>query len=335
MKKLLESKYEDIFRPETMALLKGQSGKSLKAMVGDKQLRTIMGDTQRLLGEIEQAEQDYHIELSMIAEIMAREAYPILDYANIKIDAKIESGNMAPPPQSQDETELDDLGPNEETKKRRIINGITQGASIRGSFGFLLFREHLDDLSPELVDKYKDVLKNIWGTYDNEEAIAMLLAMVANNTSISGGQSDMTYNEKEDRFVIKARAICFPILLHEIIKGLYEIIGTEGFGKDNEKNKQIIDKVDRLDNEPRDLQYGKFIYDAISKLYTESNISDNRVRELFLAEIYKMEDTKFFPFIENIINDKLTNSQKQWALSEMKSIESDLKKDDTELQGLG
>ena len=36
--------------------------------------------------------------------------------------------------------------------------------------------------------------------------------------------------------MIKAKAICFPMLVHEIVKGLYEIVGTEGFGADKEKN---------------------------------------------------------------------------------------------------
>jgi hypothetical protein len=144
----------------------------------------------------------------------------------------------------------------------------------------------------------------------------------------------MVYDEKEDRFVIKARAICFPILLHEIIKGLYEIVGTEGFGPNNEKNKEIIGKVDKLQNEPHDLQYGKFIYDGLSKLYNESNIEDSRVRELFFAEVYKLPDSEFFSLIESAIEEAFTPAQNKWASDTMKEIESDLKKDDIGLSGL-
>jgi hypothetical protein len=83
------------------------------------------------------------------------------------------------------------------------------------------------------------------------------------------------------QFIIKARAICFPMLVHEIVKGLYEIVGTEGFGPDKEKNQAIVNAVDKLENEPRDIQYGKFMYDPINKLYIDSDIDDARVRELF------------------------------------------------------
>ncbi len=337
MKRLLEVEYEDIFSPETMAALKGKSGESLRAMLGNKNLMQTMMRSQELLSQIIEAESDYRIELAMIAEIMAREAYPILDYANVKIDAKIVSMGQVQQNEDEDEISIDEI-PSTDTeameKKRRIINGITQGASVRGTFGFLLFREHLDDLSPELVEKYNEIMKLVFGIYDDENAIAMMLAALGQKQNISGGSSEMVYDEEEDRFVIKARAICFPMLFHEIVKGLYEIVGTEGFGTDKEQNKAIVGKVDKVSNEPRDFQYGKFIYDALSNLYNQSNIEDARVCELFFAEVYKLDDKNFLLFIENIINNKLTPAQKKWAADTMKEIEVDLKKDDTELSGL-
>ena len=124
------------------------------------------------------------------------------------------------------------------------------------------------------------------------------------------------------------------MLVHEIVKGLYEIVGTEGFGADKEKNQAIVGAVDKLSNEPRDLQYGKFIYDAISALYNQSEINDPRVRELFFAELYKSSDDEFFPFIENAINDELTAAQKKWAKDTMSDIAKDLGKDDTGLEDL-
>ena len=149
-----------------------------------------------------------------------------------------------------------------------------------------------------------------------------------------GGESQMEYDEENEQFVIKARAICFPMLVHEIVKGLYEIVGTEGFGADTEKNKAIIGAVDKLSNEPNDLRFGKFLYDAINKIYAESDIEDARVRELFFAALYKLSDAEFFPFVENAVNNELTSSQKQWAMGEMKDIERDLRKDDTGLEDL-
>ena len=336
---LAEVEYEKIFSPKTIAALKGKSGESLRQMLGNKSLMQTMRLTQGLLDEIIDAEEGYRDELEMVAAQMVTDAYPIIDYANIRIDAKIVGmGDMnIQMDQNSEDPTSPDFGEDDPEKlkaKRRIINGITQGASIRGAFGFMLFKEYIDQINPALVEKYNEILKLAFGIYDDENAIAMMLAMLAQGQKAQGGESEMEYDEENEQFVIKARAICFPMLVHEIVKGLYEIVGTEGFGADKEKNKAIVGAVDKLSNEPRDLQYGKFIYDAISKLYNESDVEDARVRELFFAEVYKLGDDEFFPFIENAVNDELTPSQKQWAVSTMKDIERDLRKDDTGLEDL-
>jgi len=339
MGRLLEVEYEKIFSPNTMALLKNKSGESLKQMLGDKDLQQVMRRSMELLPEIIDAEDGYRDALEAVAVSMVEDAYPIIDYANIKIEAQIVTmSDIKLPEPSEDEEEITpDFGNDDPEKmkaKRRIINGVTQGASIRGAFAFLLFREYLDVLSPDLVDKYQEILKLSFGIYDNEDAVAMLLAMIAQNQNMPGGESEMVYDEDSEQFVIKAKAICFPMLVHEIVKGLYEIVGTQGFGSDREKNKAIIGQVDKLENEPRDLQYGKFVYDALNQLYIDANINDPRVRELFFAEVYKLNDEEFIPFIENAVNDKLTPQQKQWASSAISDIQSDLRKDDTGLEDL-
>jgi len=339
MARITEVEYEKIFSPKTLALLKNKSGESLRQMLGSKDLRTVMMKSQTVLNEIIQAENGYRDELEMVAAQMVTDAYPIVDYANIKIDAKIVGLNDLdiPNPPPQEDPTLPDFGADDEEKmkaKRRIINGITQGASIRGAFGFMLFKEYIDDIDSELVQKYNEILKLAFGIYDDENAIAMMLAALAQGAKMQGGESEMEYDEENQQFVIKAKAICFPMLVHEIVKGLYEIVGTEGFGSDKEKNQAIVGAVDKLSNEPRDLQYGKFIYDAISKIYNDSNVDDPRVRELFFAELYKSPDDEFFPFIENAINDELKPLQKKWAADTMKDIAKDLTKDDTGLEDL-
>jgi hypothetical protein len=333
MARLAEVEYEKIFSPKTMTSLKGKSGESLRSMLGNKSLMQTMMRSQEILDEIIDAEKGYRDELELIASQMVTDAYPIIDYANIKIDAKIVGmGDLNIP--EGDETELSEIPVEAEKAKRRIINGITQGASIRGAFGFMLFKEYLDAINPALVEKYNEILKLAFGIYDDENAIAMMLAALAQGQKMQGGESEMEYDEENDQFVIKARAICFPMLVHEIVKGLYEIVGTEGFGPDKEKNQAIVGAVDKLSNEPNDLRFGKFLYDAISKLYVDSDVEDARVRELFFAALYKLPDEEFFPFVENAVNNELTSSQKQWAIGEMKDIERDLRKDDTGLEDL-
>jgi hypothetical protein len=333
MGRLTEVEYEKIFSPSTMASLKGKSGQSLRQMIGNKSLMQTMVRSKQLLDDIVNAEEDYRDELEMVAVQMVTDAYPIIDYANIKIIAKI-GQNMPMPGGNNEPPTISPDVPEAQRAKRRIINGITQGASIRGAFGFMLFKEYLDAINPELVEKYNEILKLVFGIYDDPNAIAMMLAALAQGQNISGGESEAEYDEENEQFVIKAQALCFPMLVHEIVKGLYEIVGTEGFGADKDQNQAIVNAVDKTENEPHDFQYGKFIYDAVTKLYNESDVDDARVRELFFAEVYKLDDEDFFSFIENAINETLSNDQKKWAVDTMKDIARDLSKDDTGLEDL-
>jgi hypothetical protein len=336
-KKLLEVDYEKIFSPDTMAALKGKSGESLRQMVGNKPLMQTMLRSKEVLDQIIAAEEGYRDELEMVATQMVTDAYPIIDYANIKIIASIGNDMDIEMNPNNEDPATPDFGEDDPEKmkaKRRIINGITQGASVRGAFGFMLFREYLDQINPELVGKYNEILKLVFGIYDDENAIAMMLAAISQGAKMQGGESEMEYDDENDQFIIKAQAMCFPMLVHEIVKGLYEIVGTEGFGADKEKNQAIINAVDKVSNEPEDLRYGKFIYDAINNLYVNAGIDDPRVRELFFAEVYKLEDDEFFPFVENAVNDALTNTQKLWATNTMRDIARDLTKDDTGLEDL-
>ena len=129
---LLEVECENIFSPKTMAALKGKSGESLRQMLGNKDLMQTLRHSQAILQKIIEAESDFHTELNLIAEIIVKEAYPIIDYANIKIDAKIagpEDINVEIEPDEEDPLQPSFGQDNEEKlkAKRRIINGITQG----------------------------------------------------------------------------------------------------------------------------------------------------------------------------------------------------------------
>jgi hypothetical protein len=162
-----------------------------------------------------------------------------------------------------------------------------------------------------------------------------MLSQGGGQGATAGGMSQGYFDENADQFVVKAEALIFPILVQEIIKGVYEIVAQEGFSRDLETNKKIMKRVDKVPNEPEDIRYGKFIFDAVNNLVADNATNnDNRTREYFLAEVYKLEDVEFLQFVENLINDKLNSTQKSWAVRTIRDIEDDLKRDDTGLTGL-
>jgi hypothetical protein len=210
--------------------------------------------------------------------------------------------------------------------KRRLINALTQGAGVRGSRSFLLMKDYLDSVDPTLVDKYGKILDVALGGYDDENFIAQILAGIANDNNMPGGSSLPEYDKANKQWIVKARAINFPILIHEIVKGIYSVIGSKGWSKNKALNQASVASVDKLRNEPDDLRYGKFmldaISDAISKFYNKSNVSDPYVRDVFMAKLVELPYSQLRDFIQNAINDELSAGQEKWAKDTISKISS-------------
>ena len=323
--------YKDFLQKKTFDKLNQKSKESLQQMLGDKALMRVLMESQELLAYISQVEKDYIPELEALAVDIVKKLYPIIEREDITIDAKIVT-EVNPSNDDEEDGELDFSNVEPEIK-RRIINGISQGASIRGAFAFHLFDDNLNKINDTLIGKYGALLKSVFGIYDSDEAIAMLLAALAQGQKQGGGESEVEV--EDDDITIRAEAINFPILLHEIVKGLFELISLQGFrGLGANQAKQVAGSVDKLSNEPHDLRYGKFIYDALNDLINQSGYDNPTVKEYFFAEVYQLDSDEFLPFIENLVNDELTSSQRQWVQSTIKDIEDDIKADDYDDLGI-
>ena len=319
------------FDPDTQKTLSKKSAESLEKMLKGKSFMQASQDAMRLLPEIMEIEAPYRDQLEQLAKEVMYSMFPIVEKAGIDIDAKLVTspGEMKiTKDQDEEEAEEEDLDAVAEKSgidKRRIINAITQGASLRGTKAYYLFDEVIEALSPGLMQKYEQLVADSYGIYDDDNAIAMMMAMLAQGGATQGGESEVDWNEEEDTMTIKATALVFPILMQEIVKGLYEFVSLQGFTGDAEKNKAIVKTVDKVTSEPEDIRYGKFIYDSLNNMYIDSNIDNPVVRELFFAEVYKLDDSEFKIFIENAINDNLTSTQKRWVDKTLQQLDDENK----------
>jgi len=321
------SEYKSIFSDKTLGKLKASSAESLKDMLKGKSFMQASMDSMKLLPQIIKAEKPYRDQLVELAKEILLKAYPIVEQTGIEIEAEIVEPGALNMQQSNepDEEEISQFIEKAGIDRRRIINSITQGASIRGTKAFYIFKDILDVMDDTLVDQYNEIIGNAYGIYDDDNAIAMMLAMMSQNSASQGGESEVDWDDEEGTLVIKAKAIIFPILIHELVKGLYEILSLQGFSGDAEKNKQIVSKVDKATNEPEDLRYGKFIYDALAKHIIDSPYDPIKLRELFFIEVYKLPDTEFHEFIENSINDDLTLTERNWVKNTLKRLNDETK----------
>lgn len=166
-----------MFSPETLQKLNKKSAENLRTVMQGKNLYQVSGETQNLLSQVIQIEKPYTGKLQALAVKIARELYPTITEDYVDIVAKITNNIRA----LSESTEIQE-DQESNIRKRRIINAVTQGGAIRGTLSFYIFREYLDEISPSLVEKYRDLMSKVFGIYDDDNAIAMMLSMVGSGS---------------------------------------------------------------------------------------------------------------------------------------------------------
>lgn len=336
--KLSEADYDKIFDPETLGKLKG----SVSQRMQGKNPMQIMGNLMQLAQQVMQLEQGNQDLLEQLAYDIIYEAYPYLKSNEdvIEIDAKIvpqAQVKEALQPNSPQEEDIEELSVEEEKemmddiaedlKKRRLINAVTQGASTFSKSAHYIQQEYIDIIGGEgTSDKYRDLMQAALDMID-----FMVVRMgggmdMGNDLSDSAtGAESVFYDFEKEKWIIKARAIVFPVLILEIVKGMYEIIGLFGFS-DLERGEKVVKFTDKITNEPEDIAYGQLIaknlQDLINKL--EVNVTPEE-RDDFLQDIYKLENKEFIQLMTNVINNNVTSQQ----LNQLKGMFKQMRQDKT------
>jgi len=335
--KLSEADYDKIFDPETLGKLKG----SVKQRIQGKNPMQIMGNLMQLAQQVMQLEQGNQDLLEQLAYDVIYEAYPYLKSNEdvIEIDAKIvpqPQVKEALQPNSPQEEDIDELSVEEEQemmddiaedlKKRRLINAVTQGASTFSKSAHYIQQEYIDIIGGQgTSDKYRDLMQAALDLIDFSVGAAGMRMGGADLASSATGAESVFYDFEKEKWIIKARAIVFPVLILEIVKGMYEIIGLFGFS-DLERGEKVVKFTDKITNEPEDIAYGQLkaekIQDLINKL--EVNVTPEE-RDDFLQDIYKLENKEFIQLMTNVINNNVTSQQ----LNQLKGMFKQMRQDKT------
>ena len=340
--KLHEADYNKIFDPETLSKLKGSVAQRLQ---GKNPMQVAM-QLQQLAMQVMRLEQGNQDLLEQLAYDVVYEAYPYLKSNEdvIEIDAKIVPQSQvkeALQPNTPNEEDIDELSVEEENemmddiaadlKKRRLINAITQGGSTFSKSAHYVQQEYIDIVGGEgTSDKYRDLMQAALDMIDFMVGMASMNMGGSDLENSATGAESVFYDFEKEKWVIKARAIVFPVLILEIVKGMYEIIGLFGFD-DLERGEKVVSKVDKIKNEPEDIAYGQLItknlFDIINKL--EADVTPDE-RDDFLQDIYKLDNSEFIKLMTNIINNNVPTDQMNMLKGMFSQMRSDKKADDAD-----
>jgi hypothetical protein len=213
---------------------------------------------------------------------------------------------------------------NLEKAKRRFINSLIQGASKKGHYMFELVRDELDRLNPELANLYgvnQSLMDHLYWVMPDMEGMA-----ASGEGQI--GQSEV--DTETDPPTVKARAATFPLLVHELIKGVYDIFGTHGLPDDPKQAEMIMGAEDTLPAEIWDMRLGPIFWEKFQASYPLELFDEDKrhIQHYLFMRFSKLPAEDFFKFAKSVLNgDPSANKAVQKMVDE---IVSDLKKQEYE-----
>lgn len=215
----------------------------------------------------------------------------------------------------------------DEKHKRRFINMLIQGSSKKGHYMFELVRRKVNEYNPNLAETYGKVMSIndlIYWLLDDES-----IKQMASSSSSMAGKEEIEEGEDGDT-IIKTEAICFPVSLHEIIKGVMEVFGSQGLPDDPQQATLVIDAVDSLSNETMDLRLGVPCWEKIYGAYPDFILEEgNRYLQSYLFARYCALPTDEFFRVSRLILSDDPKGAKYFAKM-VDEIQNDLQREDYE-----
>jgi hypothetical protein len=198
-----------------------------------------------------------------------------------------------------------------EKHKRNIINAIIQGAAKKGHYLFQKpeVKSRLDAINPSLYRDYLGIMAiNDFLYFSMEQMIEMMSQTgqgVAGKVELSDADDDEEEGESQPDTKIIATGVIFPILCHEIIKGLEEAKGRHGLPKEPGLRQKVQQQTDILPNEPMQLRIGPEIVEKIrfalpNEMYSDEN---KGLINWFHILLYQIDAKEFLDIIGNAISE--------------------------------
>ena len=178
-----------------------------------------------------------------------------------------------------------------EVNKRRVINSTIQGAAGSFQYTFLLAQPELDAIRKDFARLSHELMvtadEGLWNLDERNARLEHLPPLGVFELDFSG-----------DTICIKASAAVFPILVHELTKGVIEVLALHGLPSESEARRELLRASDSPHFEAWDLRVGKGLWRIINAELPKRKGD----RNLALAELFKLPAEIFNQTISSLID---------------------------------
>lgn len=308
---------------------------------------TIMGDMMPLVYETMGLESKHREKLVELAVKMIREEYDMGEDV-VEIHAELTetinmSGTKKNPKPVRLETEFnnhqDMVNANKEIHKRRFLNAMTQGAAKKCSHMFHMVDDELTGIEPRLANKYTKMMA---------AADYMYYVIPKMDNGVNGGVVSVQFPTVDNpKAKIYAQAMVFPVLIHELVKGVMELLSAHGLPKDKKTGEYVINQADYLAAEPWDMRLGPGLWSKFTntiepddfnlKHHIYSELAALPVDEFNVKMREIMANTKegksIVKEIANRVKEELNEEEFAQAMNEISSYNEENSDDNSDKQG--
>lgn len=189
---------------------------------------------------------------------------------------------------------------NLEKAKRRMINSLVQGAAFKGGHMYVLVSDEINRLNPELLNLYgvtQSLMEHLYWLYPDMEMMA----------GSGGGQLGQSESDPEtDPPTIKAKALTFPLLVHEIVKGIYSLYGDQGLPNDPVQRSMVVSAEDTLPSEVWDSRLGPIFWEKFRDVWPDKLYEDDQrhLQQYLFMRLSQLDARQFINLANAILADK-------------------------------
>ena len=211
---------------------------------------------------------------------------------------------------------------NLEKSKRRLINSLIQGAAFKGGHMYVLVSDELSRLDPNLLNHYgvtQALMEHLYWLYPDMEGMA----------GSGGGQMGQSeVDDETDPPTVKARAMKFPLLVQELVKGVYEVFGTHGLPDDPKQAEMVLGAEDTLPAEIWDSRLGPIFWEKFLEAYPDKLFDDDmkHIQHYLFVRFSKLSAQEFLRVAKLILEGNPQGAQ--FIQRMVDEIVNDLKKDE-------
>lgn len=283
----------------------------------------VMKEMNGLITQTMQMEKDHIKELEKLAVDIIRQEYD-MDKDVVEIIAEIvptitidgfqkKPTPISAPTEFKNHEEMS--AANEEVYKRRFLNAMVQGASKKVNHMFHMFDDEITEMNPRLPNSYAKLMS---------AADYMFYVVPAINEGITGGAVKVTLpNKNNPKAVIHAQAMVFPVLIHELVKGVMEIVAAHGLPTNKKIAQFVIDKADFMAAEPWDMRLGPGLWERFTNLIDPD---DFNLKHHIFAELASLPVKEFNHTMREIMAN--TKEGKKIISNIVKDVKQGLKDDE-------